>query len=169
MKRLVVDVCGADVSAVLRSRPRLVDVSEEPSVAVGDCRWVDRGGECEAELEVRLFGRWEASDLVGAAQALSDAKFWLEGFSLREVERAWRQSPDAASLVSALRGDAPPAPIPAQIRGYDLHPLIRALGAAGAEHIILAVVTGWARANRARWIPADGISRGMIQWKRRWQ
>ena len=162
--KLVVEMRAADVGAVLRSRPRLVDVSEGLPVAVGDCRWVDRDGR--AELEARLFGCWAAGDLVAVAQVLSDVKFWLEGVALREVEQAWRRSPDAADLVSALHGDTPPAPVPARFHGYNLRPLIRALGAEGAEHVILAVVTGWARTNRARWIPADGISCGMIKWRR---
>lgn len=159
----VVDVRGADVSAVLRSHPRLVDVSEGFSVVVGDCQWVCRDGG--AELEAHLFGRWTADDLVAAAGALFDAKFWLEGVALREVEQAWLRSPDAADLMPTLHGDTLPAPIPARFRGYNPHSLVRALGAEGAEHVILAVVTGWARDNRARWVPAGCLRHGMLEWK----
>lgn len=40
MRKFVVVVRTTDASAVLRSRPHLVDVSVEPPAVVGDCRWV---------------------------------------------------------------------------------------------------------------------------------
>lgn len=165
MRKFAVDVRAADVSAALRSHPHLVDVSEGFSVVVGDCRWVTGAGR--ATLAVELFDRWSADDLLAVVRVLSDAEFWLEGVALREVDQAWRQSPDAADRTSALRGDTPPAPVPARFRGYNPHPVGRALGAEGAEHAVLAAVTGWAYSNRAQWVPAAHLNRGMIEWKRR--
>ena len=63
----------------------------------------------------------------------------------------------------------PPAPVPARFHGYNPIPLVKALGAEGAEHAVPAAVTGWAYSNRARWVPARRFSRGMIEWKRRGQ
>lgn len=167
MKRFTVAVRTTDVSAVLRSRPRLVDVSAQPPVVVGDCRWVTGAGR--ATLDAQLSDRWSADDLLAVARTLSDAEFWLEGVALREVERAWRQSPDAADLKPALRGDTPPAPVPARFRGFNPHPVVRALGAEGTEHAVLAAVLGWAYSNRARWVPVSHLNHGMIEWKRRGQ
>ena len=165
MRKFAVVVRTTDVSAVLRSRPHLVDVSVEPSAVVGDCRWVT--GTSRAVLDVQLFDRWSADDLLAVAQTLSDAEFWLEGVALRGVDRAWQQSPDAADLMPALRGDTPPAPVPARFRGYNPTPFVKALGAEGAEHAVLAAVMGWAYSNRAQWVPASRLNHGMIEWKRR--
>lgn len=165
MRKFAVVIRTTDVSEVLRSRPHLVDVSVEPPVVVGDCRWVTGAGR--ATLDAQLFDRWSADDLLAAARTLSDAEFRLEGFALREVEQAWQQSPDSADLLPALRGDTPPAPVPARFRGYNPHPLVRALGAEGAEHAVLAAVTGWAYSNRSRWVPASRLNHGLIEWKRR--
>lgn len=165
MRKFAVVVRTTDVAAVLRSRPHLVDMSAEPPVVVGGCRWVTGAGR--AALDVRLFDRWSADDLLAVARTLSDAEFWLEGVALREVDRAWRQSPDAADLVPALRGGTPPAPVPARFRGYNPLPSVKALGAEGAEHAVLAAVTGWAYSNRAWWVPARRFNHGMIEWKRR--
>lgn len=44
MKGVVAAVHGTDVSTVLRSRPYLVDISEEPPIIVGECRWVTGAG-----------------------------------------------------------------------------------------------------------------------------
>lgn len=165
MRKFAVNVRAVDVSAVLRSRPHLVDMSTEPPGVVGDCRWVTGTGR--AVLDARLFDRWSADDLLAVARTLSDAEFWLEGVALREVEQAWHQSPDATDLMPALRGDTPPAPVPARFRGYNPISLVRALGAEGAEHAVLAAVTGWAYSNRAQWVPANRLNHGMIEWKRR--
>ena len=165
MRKFAVIVRTVDVSAVLRSRPHLVDVSVEPPAVVGDCRWV--AGTSRAVLDVQLFDRWSADDLLAVAQALSDAEFWLEGIALWEVDRAWQQSPDATDLLPALRGDTPPAPVPARLRGYNSIPLVKALGAEGAERAVQAAVTGWAYSNRAQWVPAGRLNHGMIEWKRR--
>ena len=165
MRKFTVVTRTADVSAVLRSRPHLVDTSEDPPVVVGDCWWVTGAGR--ATLDVQLHDRWSVDDLLAVVRTLSDAEFWLEGVALREVDRAWRQSSDAADLVPALHGDTPPAPVPARFRGYNPIPLVRALGAEGAEHAVLAAVTGWAYTNRARWVPAGRLNRGMIEWRRR--
>lgn len=167
MRKFAVNVRAGDVSAVLRSRPHLVDTSTEPPSVVGDCRWVTGAGR--ATLDARLFDGWSADDLLAVARTLSDAEFWLEGVALREVEQAWQQSPDATDLMPALRGDTPPAPVPARFRGYNPIPLVKALGAEGEEHAVLAAVVGWAYSNRARWVPASRFNRGMIEWRRRGQ
>ena len=165
MRKFAVVVRTTDVAAVLRSRPCLVDMSAEPPVVIGDCRWVLGVGR--AVLDAQLTGRWSADDLLTVAQALSDTEFWLEGVALREVDRAWQQSPDADDRMSALRGDTPPAPVPARVRGFNPHPVVKALGTEGAERAVLAAVTGWAYSNRARWVPAGRLNNGMIEWVRR--
>lgn len=165
MRKFAVVVRTTDVSAVLRTRPCLVGMGAEPPAVVGDCRWVT--GDGRAALDVQLFDRWSADDLLAVAQTLSDAESWLEGVALREAERAWQQSPDATGLMPALRGDTPPAPVPVRFRGYNPAPIVKALGAEGAEHAVLAAVTGWAYASRARWVPAGRLNHGMIEWERR--
>nr|DAJ69143.1 MAG TPA: hypothetical protein [Caudoviricetes sp.] len=111
-----------------------------PRLSSGDCQWVTDDGW--AAPDVQLFDRWSADDLLAVAQTLSDAEFWLEGVALREVEQAWQQSPDATDLEPALRGDAPPAPVPVRFRVYNPIPIVKALGAEGAEHAVLTAVTG---------------------------
>lgn len=164
MRKFTVVVRATDVSAILRAHPHLVDMSTVPPAVVGDCRWVAGAGR--ASLDVQLFDRWSADDRLAIAHTLSDAEFWLEGAALREVDRAWQQSPDAADLMSALRGDTPPAPVPARFRGYNFTPLVKALGAEGAEHAVLAAVVGWAYSNHARWVPVSRLNHGMIEWKK---